>query len=119
MPKNICQDNFSHSCFKMASFIRHLMLIFLLRMDLVSIDVTFIKNAPFSQSLIHTSQGEDDNFLVYTLSSPILAHVPLPTKPPITKVYTRPNTPLVSSPPPPASTSNPVLSDDFLFFFDR
>ena len=35
MPKNICLNNFSHSCFKMASFIKHLMLILLLKMELL------------------------------------------------------------------------------------
>ena len=54
---------------------------------LVSVDVTFLENAPFSQSLIHTSQREDDNLLIYTLASPTPAYVP--TKPPIIQVYTR------------------------------
>ena len=34
MPNNICLNNFSHSCFRMTSFIRHLMLI-LLKMELL------------------------------------------------------------------------------------
>ena len=79
---------------------------------LVSADVTFFENAPCSQSPIHTSQGEDDDLLIYTLVSPAFAHVPLPTKPPITQVYTRRQHPSVSSPPPAASTSDSVLSDD-------
>ena len=33
MPKNICLNNFSHSCFIMASFIKHLVLILLLKME--------------------------------------------------------------------------------------
>ena len=54
---------------------------------LVSIDVTFLENTSFSQDLIHTSQGECDDFLVYTLVSPTPAYVPPLTKAPITQVY--------------------------------
>ena len=57
-----------------------------LRRYLVSVVVIFLENAPFSQSPIHTSQGEDGDLLVYTLTSP--APVPPLTKPPITQVYT-------------------------------
>ena len=58
----------------------------------VSTDVTFFENAPFSLSLPITSQGEDDDLLVYTVSS--LASLaptptPVPIKPPITGVYSR------------------------------
>ena len=70
----------------------------------VSADVTFLKNTPFSQDSIHTSQGEDDDLLVYTLASPAPTFVPPVTKPPITQVYTRCQHPLVSSPPPTVST---------------
>ena len=59
-----------------------------LRRCLACADVTFLENAPFSQSPIHTNQGEDDNLLVYTLASPAPAPVPPSTKPPITQVYT-------------------------------
>ena len=83
-----------------------------LRRYLVSIDVTFPENTPFSPNQIHTSQGEDDDLLVYTLASPIPTYVPPLTKPPITQVYVRRLHRPVSSPLPPASTSNPVLSDD-------
>ena len=80
---------------------------------LVSIDVTFLENASFSQDSVHTSQGEDDDFLVYTLASPTPASVPSLTKSPITQIYTRcQHLPVVLSPPPAASTSNLVLSDD-------
>ena len=55
--------------------------------------------------------------LVYTLASPIVSSEPAPlpaqVKPPITQVYTRSQHPPVSNPPPAASTSDPVLSDDF------
>ena len=79
-----------------------------LRGYLVSADVSFLENAPFSPSPIHTSQGEDDDLLIYTIASPHPALV----KPLITQVYTRRQNPPVSSPTPTASTSNPVLSDD-------
>ena len=43
MPKNICLNNFSHSCFRMASFIKHLMLI-LLKIELLKEKIdTFLK----------------------------------------------------------------------------
>ena len=79
---------------------------------LVSVDVTFLENASFSQDPIHTSQREDDDLLVYTLASPAPAFVPPLTKPPITQVYTRRQHLPVSSPPPATSTSDPVLSDN-------
>ena len=60
---------------------------------LVSVDVTFLENVPLSLPPIHTSQGEEDNLLVYTLASPIvsleLASIPTKVKPPITQVYAR------------------------------
>ena len=43
MPKNICLNNFSHLCFKMASFIRHLVLILLLKMELLKEKVDTLK----------------------------------------------------------------------------
>ena len=72
----------------------------------------FLRILLFSLDLIHTSQGEDDDLLVYTLASPALAPVPAQVKPPITQVYTRRQHPLVSSPPLAALTSDPILSDD-------
>ena len=83
-----------------------------LRRYLVTADVTFLENAYFSQDPIHTSQGEDDNLLVYALTLPTPVSVPPLTKPPITQVYTRCQHPPVSSPPLAASTSDPVLSDN-------
>ena len=53
-------------------------------MYLVSIDITFLENVSFSQDPIHTSQGDDDDLLLYTLASPAHAFVPHLTKPPIT-----------------------------------
>ena len=54
---------------------------------LVSSDVTFLENTSFSQDLIHSSQGEDDDLLVYTLASLAFASVSPPTKPLIIQVY--------------------------------
>ena len=83
-----------------------------LRRYRVSVDVTFLENTPFSLDPIHTSQGEDDDMLVYTLASPVPASVPPLTKSPITQVYARRLHSPVSSPSPAASTSDPVPSDD-------
>ena len=60
---------------------------------MVSANVTFIENTPFSLDPIHTSQGGDDDLLVYTLALPVHAYVPPLTKPPITQVYARRLTP--------------------------
>ena len=63
-----------------------------LRRYLVSVDVTFLENVPFSSPPTHKSQGEEDDLLVYTLASPIVSPEPAPilapVKPPITQVYT-------------------------------
>ena len=83
-----------------------------LRRYLVSANVTFLENTSFSQDPIHTSQGENDDLLVYTLASPTPASIPPLTKPPITQVYARRRHPLVSSPPPTASTLDLILNDD-------
>ena len=85
-----------------------------LRRYMVSIDVTFLENTHFSPDLIHTSQGEDDDLLVYTLASPAPAYVPPLTKSPITQVYARRLHPPVLSSPLAASTSDLVLNDDLL-----
>ena len=60
-----------------------------LRKYTVYVDVTFLENTSFSLDLIHTSQGEDDDLLVYTLVSPALTYVPPLTKCLITQVYAR------------------------------
>ena len=90
-----------------------------LRRYLVSVDVTFLENASFSQDLIHTSQGEDDNLLVYNLVSPTPTFMPPLTTPHITQVYTRRQHPPVSSPPSATSTSDPILGDDLLIAFRK
>ena len=64
----------------------------------MSIDVTFFDTTSFSLSSTVTSQGEDDDLLVYTISSPTPTPTlaPVPVKPPITQVYSwRHNPPLV------------------------
>ena len=93
-----------------------------LRRYLVSADVKFFENVPFSSPPTHTSQGEADDLLVYTIASPVAPPVPapvklappvpVPVKPPITQVYTRCQNPPVSGPPPAVSTSDLVPDDD-------
>ena len=93
-----------------------------LRRYLVYADVKFFENVPFSSPPTHSSQGEADDLLVYTIASPVAPPVPTPVKPTppipapvkplITQVYTRCQNPPVSSPPPAASTSDPVPDDD-------
>ena len=93
-----------------------------LRRCLVSADVMFFENVPFSSPPTHTSQGEADDLLMYTIASPVAPPVPAPVKlappiptpikPPITQVYTRCQNPPVSGPPPAASTSYLVPDDD-------
>ena len=60
----------------------------------MSADVKFFENVPFSSTPTHTSQGEADDLLVYTIASPMAPPVPAlvksappipaPVKPPIT-----------------------------------
>ena len=89
-----------------------------LRRYFVPTDVAFFETTPLSLPFTVTSQGEEENLLVYTFASPIISpkavFVPTQVKPPITQVYTRRQHPPLSSPPPAASTSDPVLSDDLL-----
>ena len=95
-----------------------------LRRYLVSTNVKFFENVPYSSPSTHTSQGEADGLLVYTIASPVAPPVPAPkklappilapVKPPITQVYTRCQNPPVSSPSPATSTSDPVPDDDLL-----
>ena len=82
----------------------------------MSIDVAFFETTLFSLPSTVTSQGEEEDLLVYTLASPIIspepASVPAQVKPPVTQVYTWRQHPIVSSPSPVTSTSNLVLNDD-------
>ena len=43
---------------------------------LVSVDITFLENVPFSSPPTHTIQVEKDDLLVYTLVSPIVSPEP-------------------------------------------
>ena len=72
----------------------------------------FLRILFFSPNPIHTSQGEDDYLLFYTLVSPAPTSDPPLTKPPITQIYARRLLPLVSSPSLVISTLDLVLSDD-------
>ena len=72
----------------------------------MSTDVTLFETTPFSLSSPITSQGEGDDLLVYTISSPVplapLAPLDLtlalvPVKPLITQVYSRRQNPPISS----------------------
>ena len=76
----------------------------------MSIDVTFFESTHFSLFSTVTSQVEDDNLLVYTISSPTPTPVPVlvPIKPTITQVYSRRQNPPVSSPTPAALSSDPI-----------
>ena len=67
-----------------------------LRCYFVSINVAFFETTPFSLSFTITSQGEDDDLFVYTVSLPVptlapapifTAPTPIPLKPPITQIY--------------------------------
>ena len=82
----------------------------------MSTDVAFFKTSPFSLPSTVTSQGEEEDSLVYTIASPIVSSEPTlilaQVKLSITQVYTRCQHPLVSGPLPVASTSDLVLSDD-------
>ena len=51
-----------------------------LRRHLVSANVKFFENVPFSLPPTHTSQGEADDLLVYTIASPVAPPVPAPVK---------------------------------------
>ena len=87
-----------------------------LRRYFVFTNVAFFETTPFSHPSTVTSQGEEEDLLVYTLASLIVspepASVPIQIKPPITLAYTRRQHSIVSSPPPAASTSDSVLNDD-------
>ena len=83
----------------------------------MSTDVTFFKTTSFSLSSLVTSQGEGDDLLVYSISSPLPSAplapqdptpAPVHVKNPITRVYSRRQNPPISSPTPAASSSDPI-----------
>ena len=80
------------------------------------IDVTFFESTPFSISSTVTSQGEDDDLLVYTISSPTPTLTPTPVlvKHLITQLYSRRQNLPVSSPTPIALSPDPIQNDDLL-----
>lgn len=78
--------------------------------DFVCADVTFFKTILFSLSSIATSQGEDDNLFIYSISSPISA----PVEYPIIQVYSRCKNPLVLNPTLAASSLDLVHINDIL-----
>ena len=74
----------------------------------MSINVTFFETTSFSLSSTVTSQGEDDDLLVYTISSSTPTPAPVPVEPPITWVYSRCQNPPVFSPTPAALSLDPI-----------
>ena len=69
-----------------------------IRRSFVSTEVAFFETTPFSLSSTIMSQGENDDLLVYFVSSPVPTLAPITIKPPITQVYSWPQNPPVSSP---------------------
>ena len=63
----------------------------------MSTDVTFFETTSFSLFSPVTSQGEDDDLLVYTIASLAPTPAPISIKPPITQVYSRRQNPPDSS----------------------
>ena len=84
--------------------------------DTVFINVTFFESTSFSLSSTVISQGEDDDLLVYTISSPTPTPTPalVPIKPLITQVYSQRQNPLVSSPTLATLSLDLIQNDDLL-----
>ena len=78
----------------------------------MSTNIAFFETISFSLSPTVTSQGEDDDLLVYRVSLPLPTPTLIPIKPPITQVYSWRYHPSISSPTPAASSSDPVQNDD-------
>ncbi|KAL5741578.1 hypothetical protein ACOSP7_028310 [Xanthoceras sorbifolium] len=78
---------------------------------LVSVDVTFMEATPYFSSSPPTRQGEDDDLLVYSITSSEPISEAAPVKPPIIQIYSR-RTPPDSCPAPTPLSSDPVPSDD-------
>ena len=94
-----------------------------LRRYFVYTDIAFFETTPFSMSSTVTSQEEDDDLLVYTVSSPVPTSAPAPiftapalihVKPLITQVYSWRQNPSISSLTSAASSSDPIQNDDLL-----
>ena len=80
----------------------------------MSTDVTLFETTPFSLSSPVTSQGEDDDLLVYIIASSAPTLAPIHVKPPITQIYSWRQKPLDSSLTPAALSSYLVQNDDLL-----
>jgi hypothetical protein len=78
---------------------------------LISADVTFLKVTPYFQSSTPARQGEDDDLLVYTITSSKPVFELDPAKPPILQVYSRRQIPPTTCPTPAPSSSDPTSSD--------
>ncbi|KAM7472959.1 hypothetical protein LguiA_011142 [Lonicera macranthoides] len=79
---------------------------------LVSSDVTFLENTPYSLPSTSDNQEEDDNWLIYTILSSKPVAEPASVKPLIHHVYTRRRPALDSCPTPTPSSLDPASSDD-------
>ena len=77
---------------------------------LVSIDVTFLEGVPFSSSPILTSQGKNDDLLIYIVAPQDPG--PASMKPPIIEVYSRSKDTPAACPPPYPSSSDYATHDD-------
>jgi hypothetical protein len=78
---------------------------------LVSADVTFLEATPYFQSSTLACQGEDDDLLVYTITSSEPVSEPDVAKPPILQVYSKRQIPPATCPTPAPSSSDPTSSD--------
>jgi hypothetical protein len=78
---------------------------------LVSADVTFLEATPYFQSSTPACQGEDDDLLVYTITSSEPVSEPDVAKPPILQVYSKRQIPPATCPTPAPSSSDPTSSD--------
>ena len=90
-----------------------------LRRYFVSTDVTFFETTLFCLSSHVTSQGEDDDLLVYAITSPAPTPALILIKPLITQVYSQCHNPLDFSLIPTASSSDPVQNDDLLIALSK
>ena len=81
----------------------------------MSTEITLFEITLFSLSSHVTSQGDDNDLLVYTISSPDPTPTLVLVKPPITQICSRSQNPPISSPTSTASSSDPIHNDDLFF----
>ena len=79
-----------------------------LRHYFVFVDVALFETTQFFLSSTITSEGEDDDLLVYSVSSPVPTLALVLANPPIIKIYSRCQNPPFSSPTLIVSSSDPV-----------